>query len=166
MSYRCVICGQLHDDLPDMGADRPDGWWSIPEGERDQRILLTTDTCVIDKKDFFIRGVLEIPIHDFSRPFGFGVWVSQKPENFWMYIENFESEDIGPFFGWLCTRLSYYPVDTLGLKTMAHFRGKRLRPRIEVEPTDHPLALDQRSGIALSKAWEIVHHFMPTNEPK
>lgn len=47
------------------------------------------------------------------------------------------------------------------LKTMAHFRTNGLRPWIEVEPTDHPLAVDQCEGIRLAKAWEIVHFCEP-----
>ena len=34
-----------------------------------------------------------------------------------------------------------------------------LRPAIRVEPTDHPLAVDQRNGITLDKAWDIVHRY-------
>jgi hypothetical protein len=69
------------------------------------------------------------------------------------------SADIGPFFGWLCTRIAFYQQDTLLLKTFAHFRGGGLRPFIELEPTDHPLAVDQKNGIPLEKAWQIVHFF-------
>jgi hypothetical protein len=159
MSFRCTVCGQDHDDLPDIGADKPDPWFAVPAGERRRRIKLTSDTCVIDGKDFFIRGVLEISIHDYPRRFGFGVWVSQKRENFFTYLENSDSAAIGPFFGWLCTRIAYYPEDTRMLKTMAHFREGGLRPTIEVEPTAHPLAVDQRNGITLAKAWEIVHYY-------
>ena len=104
--------------------------------------------------------MLQIPIHDYPRAFGFGVWVSQKRENFFTYLDNFESDQIGPFFGWLSARLSYYPTDTTNLKAMVHFRGKKERPLIEAEPSNHPLALDQRNGITLGKAWEIVHHTM------
>jgi hypothetical protein len=159
MSYRCTVCGELHDDLPDIGIDKPDQWWSVPEDERDRRLEWTSDTCILDGEHFFIRGVLEIPVHDQPRRFGFGVWVSQKRENFYRYLANFDSSEIGPFFGWLCTRIAYYPVDTLLLKTRAHFRGGGLRPSIELEPTDHPLAVDQREGITLAKAWEIVHFY-------
>lgn len=159
MSFRCSVCGELHDDLPDIGWDRPDQWWDVPEEERDERIELTPDTCVIDGEDFFIRGVIEIPIHDRPEPFGFGVWVSQKRENFQTYLDNWDSSEIGPFFGWLCTRISWYEEDTLLLKTRAHFRGERLRPSIEVAPGEHPLAVDQREGISLAEAWEIVHHY-------
>ena len=161
MSYRCAICGQEHGGLPDVVMDRPDMWWDVPEDERDRRITCTTDTCIIDNEDFFIRGVIEVPIHDFSRAFGFGVWVSQKRENFETYVQNFDSAEIGPFFGWLCNRITFYKEDSLFLKTMAKFRGQEARPRIELEPIDHPLAVDQREGISLDKAWEIAHFYFP-----
>lgn len=159
MSFHCSVCGEVHDELPDIGSDRPDPWWNVAEEERDRRIELTSDTCVIDGEHFFIRGVIQIPVHGRSESFGFGVWVSQKRENFEAYVDAPESSEIGPFFGWLCTGISYYPEDTRLLKTYAHFRGGGLRPVIELEPTDHPLSIDQREGITLDKALEIVHFF-------
>jgi hypothetical protein len=159
MSFRCAVCGELHNDLPDIGADKPDPWWDVAEEERSRRIKLTSDTCVIDGEHYFIRGVIEIPIHDHPRRFAFGVWVSQKRENFLTYVQNPDSAEIGPFFGWLCTRVANYREDTLLLKTRARVRGSGLRPTIELEPTDHPLAIDQRDGISLAKAWEIVHFY-------
>lgn len=161
MSYRCSVCGETHEDLPHVGIDKPDHWWDVPEDERDRRVKLTTDTCVIDDEHFFIRGVIEIPVIGHPDNFGFGVWVSQKRENFQTYVENFDSDSIGPFFGWLCNRISYYEEETLFLKTMAHFRGASLRPGIELEETDHPLPVAQRHGITLEEAWKIVHFYMP-----
>lgn len=163
MGYRCSICGESHDDLPDIGLDKPDDWWSVPEDEREQRIELTSDTCVIDD-DCYIRGVIEIPIHDYPESFGFGVWVSQKRENFDTYLANFNSDDIGPFFGWLCTNIAYYEGGTQHLKTMAHFRGGNSRPRIELGSSDHPLAAAQREGISLGEAWKIVHFYLDDEE--
>jgi hypothetical protein len=159
MSFRCAVCGEMHDELPDIGADRPDPYWDVPEEERERRVELTEDTCVIDGEHYFIRGVLQLPVHDHPEGFGFGVWVSQKRENFEAYVQEPGSSALGPFFGWLSTRIEYYAVDTLLLKTMAHFRGDGLRPSIELEPTDHPLAVDQRAGITLQKALEIVHFY-------
>jgi len=157
MTYKCTHCGETHDDLPDLAADRPDAWWGVPEAERARRVKLSSDHCIIDGDAFYIRGVLDIPIHDYEHPLGFGVWVSQKKENFYNYVKNPETDEIGPFFGWLSTRIKYYEPGTLEIKTMAHFRVGNLRPWIEVEPTDHPLAIAQREGITLDKAWEIVH---------
>ncbi|MBA3875116.1 MAG: DUF2199 domain-containing protein [Anaerolineae bacterium] len=160
MSYQYHSCDKTHEGLPDIGADYPDHYWSVPADERDQRVELTEDTCIIDGEDYFIRGVIHIPVHGHERDFGFGVWVSQKKENFQTYLDNYDSGEIGPFFGWLCTRLMCYEEDTSLLKTMTHFRGGGSRPVIEVEPTDHPLALDQQNGISLKRAWEIVHLYV------
>jgi hypothetical protein len=159
MTFRCATCGKEHEDLPDLGVDKPDPWWDVPEDKRDGCIELTSDTCIIENEHFFIRGVIEIPILDHSESFGFGVWVSQKKENFYTYVEHFDSKDIGPFFGWLSTRLGYFEKDTFLLKTMAHFRGNGLRPRIEVEPTEHPLALAQLKGITYEEALRIVRYY-------
>jgi hypothetical protein len=147
-----------------MGFDKPDYYWGVPEEERNERVELTSDTCIIDSEDFFIRGVVEIPVHEYPEVFGFGVWISLKQENFASYLEHFDSIKIGPFFGWLSTSISYYKDETLSLKTMAHFRGAGVRPRIEVEPGDHPLAVDQQEGITLAKAWEIIHFFKAASE--
>jgi len=164
MSYRCLVCGELHEGLPDIGLDKPDYWWSVPEQERDRRVVLYgSDACVIDDEDFFIRGVIEIPVHSYPENFGFGVWVSQKRENFYTYLDNFDSDEIGPFFGWLSTNIDYFEVETLSLKTMAHFRGQNLRPRIELDSIDHPLAIAQRDGITLDKAWDIVHFYQDSS---
>ncbi len=157
MSYRCATCGQVHDDLPDLGYALPLYVQDIPEDEREQRVQLSEDLCSVDDEYFFIRGVIEIPIHDYPERFGFGVLVSQKEENFRRYVEHFDSAEIGPFFGWLSNEIAFYNESTLELKTMAHFQGQGLRPFIEVEPSDHPLSRDQQGGISLDKAWKIVH---------
>jgi hypothetical protein len=65
---------------------------------------------------------------------------------------------------WLCNRITYYEQETLFLKTMAHFRGEGLRPRIEMEATNHGLAVDQRTSITLQKAWDIVHYYSDSDE--
>jgi len=109
------------------------------------------------QNDFFVRGVIEIPVHDYEHEFGWGVWVSHKKKNFETYRQNFDRPSIGPFFGWLCTEINYYPETTLHLKTMAHYRGQGLRPSIVLDEADHLLYRHQRDGISLSEAWRIVH---------
>lgn len=126
---------------------------------KDPNSLLTDDLCVIEGRDFFVRGVIEIPVHDYEHEFGWGVWVSHKKENFEIYQARYDSVSIGPFFGWLSTEIDYYPVSTLELKTMAHYRGNSLRPRIVLGESEHPLYRHQRDGISLSEAWKIVHFY-------
>ena len=159
MPYTCVICGETHDDLPHVGSAAPAHWSEEFVDAPD--CLLTEDLCIIRGRDYFVRGVIEIPVHDYEHEFGFGVWVSHKKENFELYRERFDDpEGIGPFFGWLCTALPYYPRPTINLKTMAHYRGDGLRPMIEVKESKHLLSRHQRKGISLALAWKIVHECM------
>ncbi len=159
MSYACSICGKMHEGLPDIGHDKPAHYYDVSESERHKRIVLMSDTCELDGQHFFIRGVIEIPVLDYPEKFGLGIWVSLKKENYDIYRKNFDSSDIGPYFGWLCTHTTYYSEDTLLLKTRVHFQGNNQRPHIELEPSDHPLSIDQEQGITLDKAWEIVHYY-------
>lgn len=136
----------------------PDPWFAIPELERDRRAVLGSDQCIIDDKHFFIRGCLETPILDCKDPFVWGVWVSLSEASFARIGELWETEirdSEPPFFGWLCNELSVYP-STSGLKTKVHLRNKGGRPFVELEPTDHPLAVEQRKGIRLQRVEEIA----------
>ncbi len=56
-----------------------------------------------------------------------------------------------PYFGWLVTELPVYPESTLLLKTHVRTRAVGVRPLIELEPTDHPLAVEQREGITAER---------------
>jgi hypothetical protein len=148
--------------LPAFHADRPTPYWDVPEDKRDTDVFLTSDSCVIAGRFFFVRGLLEIPIRDANDFLTWGVWVSLKEENFLIWQDNYETmrrSHIGPFFGWLCTRLPIYP-DTMHLKTTVHLRDNQIRPRIELEHTEHSLAVDQRDGISLHRALEIVHELV------
>jgi hypothetical protein len=157
MSYKCATCGQTHDDLPDMAFRWPNQYFAVQEGERAARVKGNTDTCTIDKKAFFIRGVILIPILGTSGHLGIGVWVSQMPEDFQTYLNNYDSSEIGPFFGWLCNSIPFYKPDTWAMKIMAHFQGGNRRPVIQLEPSDHPLYLDYSQGITIDRAWSIAH---------
>ena len=122
-------------------------------------VYLTSDSCVIAGRFFFIRGCIDIPIIETDEQFTWGVWVSIKEENFFLWQDHYETtrrSHLGPFFGWLSTQLPVYP-ETLHLKTMAHLRDEGIRPYIEVEHSEHPLALEQHEGMTLDRALEIVH---------
>jgi hypothetical protein len=42
------------------------------------------------------------------------------------------------------------------LKTRVHSRNVGMAPYIELEPTEHPLAVEQRRGISPNRVWEIA----------
>lgn len=158
--YQCATCKEWHDG-PEFSyaAQAPDLYNDIPETERQHRCQLTPDTCIIDGKHHFLRGVIEVPIVGRDQVMVLGVWVSQSEASFAKVMAAWdkpEQASLAPTFGWLCTRLAFYP-DTEHLKTMVHQREAGLRPWVELEPTDHPLAVDQREGITLERAHEIDH---------
>ena len=155
--FKCTSCGEWHEGMPTFGADAPLYFYSVPAEERDGRCRLTSDTCVVDRQHFFIRGCLELPVHGAAEKFVWGVWMSLSEANFERFIAVFEESKrshIGPFVGWLSAELPLYP-STENLKTRAHLRDDGVRPFIELEPTDHPLAVEQRNGITVDRVAEI-----------
>lgn len=135
----------------------PDVW--DPSFESDQDCLLSSDQCVIKGQHFFIMGLIEIPVIGSQDVFSWGVWVSLSKDNFARALEVWNTEGREaekPYFGWLSTELTLYPESTTNLKTNAHTRPVGKRPFIELEPTDHPLAVEQRTGITQDRVREIA----------
>jgi len=162
--YKCSVCGQDHTDIPAFGAPAPALYYGIEESERKARCSLGTDDCVVDNEFYFIRALLHIPIHGVSQPFVWIVWVSQSPENFQRFVDTFHQShrsDLEPTFGWFSSALPGYP-DTLGLKSIVHFRDDLQRPLVELEHTNHPLAVEQREGITLDRAAILMHLCLET----
>jgi hypothetical protein len=164
-SYKCSCCGETHEGLPlDYGAKYPDYHLDIPPDERATRVRVTEDTCIVDNEFFFIRGVIEIPILDSEEHFGWGVWCSLSEKSFNRVIELGDAEDVEDepsFFGWLNTHLpeNIYP-DTLSLKTNVCLRNNNQRPFVYVQPSEHPLSVEQRDGITMARVQEIAEIIM------
>ena len=53
--------------------------------------------------------------------------------------------------------LKPYP-DTMNLKSRVHLRNHGHRPTIELEPTDHPLALEQRNDFGRSRCGNLCDY--------
>lgn len=155
--FKCTSCSEWHEGMPTLGARAPLYYYSIPKEEREERCALGSDDCVIDQEHFFVRGCLEIPVHGESELFSWGVWVSLSRVDFEQWIRVFDvpsRSHVGPFLGWLSAALPTYP-STENLKTRVHLRDNGIRPYIELEPTDHPLAIEQRNGISVARVAEL-----------
>jgi hypothetical protein len=104
-----------------------------------------------------------VPIIGHPDPFVWGVWISVAESSFKRILDLWNAEiddNEPPLFGWLCDIISCYP-DTHGLKTNVHLRSDGKRPFVMLEPTDHPLAIDQRTGISFGRVEEIVTALLP-----
>ena len=153
-----------------MKACRPSGspfrsrTLDIPAAQRKRRVRLEADTCVIDDRRFFVRGCLEIPVRRSRTPFVWGVWVSVSRTSFRQFQRLAGVADRShhrPFAGRLCSPPRPYP-DSLNLKAKVHLRDAGIRALIELEASDHRLAVEQRLGITRRRLSEIcslmIHH--------
>ncbi|MFF7588407.1 DUF2199 domain-containing protein [Kitasatospora purpeofusca] len=124
---------------------------------------LTPNQCVIKGREFYVHGLIEIPVRDTGETFSWGVWVSLGEPNFARAHDLWEDparEQEPPYFGWLVTELPVYPQSTLLLKTHVLTRAVGLRPLIELEPTDHPLAVEQREGITAERVRALADQLL------
>jgi hypothetical protein len=157
-SWTCRGCGQRHADLPFSYGTVAPAFWPDALADDDSSVL-DDEVCVINGAHFFVRARIVIPVRDAATDFDWGVWVSLSATNFarttdlWI-TEGREAEE--PYFGWLSTDLPVYEPTTLGLKTHVHTQPVGTRPLVELEPTDHPLAVEQRTGITVARVREIA----------
>lgn len=161
-SFKCTSCDEVHEGMPSFGAHAPLSYYEVPAEDREKRCHLGTDDCVIDDEFFFVRGCLEIPVIGEVEPFSWGVWVSLSEASYLEWVKCYESDKrshIGPFFGWLNAWIKPYP-DTASLKTNVHLRDDGIRPYIELQSTDHPLAIEQRVGITVERVAELYTQMM------
>jgi hypothetical protein len=146
----CPTCGSSLPDVPlCYGADAPWRQLSVAENEFSKRVELTGNQCIIDDKQFFIRGHIDIPVLDSTEVFSWSVWCSLSEKSFWHASKRWRKKsrvNDDPYFGWLMTCLPVYP-DTLHLETSLQPREVGRVPLVIVEQPEHPVAVEQRHGI-------------------
>jgi hypothetical protein len=156
--YTCRGCGEWHDELPlSYRTDAPDYWSDDLDADDDSDV--NADLCIIHGEHFFVQGNLNIEVTDTGETFQWGVWVSLSEENFQRMMKVWEEpgrESEPPYFGWLSTELPVYGTSTLQLKTNVHTNPVGEKPWIEIESTDHPLAIEARDGMTSARAQEIA----------
>ena len=165
-TFRCRCCGEKHPGPPlSWALEAPDEWSALTPSQRRSKGDLSSDQCIIDPDRFFIRGSLELPVVDGAGPFVWDVWVSLSETNFKRASDRWHDPnrtEEPPYFGWLCNSLPGY-AETLNLKSNVRTRQVGIRPLIELEPTEHPLAVEQRDGITMARVIEIAETAMHHN---
>jgi hypothetical protein len=158
-TWVCACCGKQFDTLPmSYAVLAPRNWFALPEAERATRAQLSDDLCTIDNSEHYVRGCIEIPIIGATGTFVWGVWASISEQSLRRIQELWSApiiEDEPPRFGWLSTWINGYP-EPKDIRCHVHIRAGTPRPRMELEPTCYPLAIEQRTGITLDRIKEIA----------
>jgi hypothetical protein len=165
--FTCSTCGEYHEEIPMcFGANYPDYYFSVPPEERADRIEINQNLCVVDKKQLFIRGRIEIPVTDSEETFCWKVWTSLSEANFikantlWNDPDRVQEP---PYFSWLQTVIPCYP-NTLNIRTLVHTQQVGKIPQVEVIEENHPLNTDQQNGIKMQQVIEIVESILHQEE--
>ncbi|MFT4074767.1 MAG: DUF2199 domain-containing protein [Asticcacaulis sp.] len=156
--WKCRTCGQKHDDIPTcFGIEAP--WRAfVSEQEFEQRVELTKSLCVVDGEHFFIRGHVEIPIIGHHENLAFSVWSSLSEESFVDVNEHWDDPNRAacpPYFGWLSSPITPYG-NVINLPLSVQSRKPDMVPLFTIRQAEHPLAIDQRDGIAIRRWHEIA----------
>jgi hypothetical protein len=157
MRWQCGRCGDWHDALPFSYGSDPPVKQSILARVRPGRF--GGELCRGGGSNFIYARVV-LPLIEAKETFEWTVWVSLSDANFartkklWT-THGRESEPA--YFGWFATELppGIYP-STRNLKTHVITQPVGIRPLVELEPTDHPLAVEQRTGITMDRAREFA----------
>ena len=108
----------------------------------------------------FILANIELPVVGGDDPFVWTCWFSLSEASFERMDRLWEEpgrEEQEPAFGWLSSALPTYVPSTIGLKARVHTRPVGERPWVELEPTQHPLAVEQRDGIPPERIIAVYH---------
>lgn len=171
LRWKCSSCEEWHiGPCLDFGYDAPHYWrkdfekvsrsaYMLPSTNRERRkTFLDEDYCAIDDRDFFVRGIINLPIIGTAETLRWGVWGSLSSENFETLLamdEDPKRTELAAMFSWLSTRIPEYP-DTLNLKMHAEIRQLGWRPNFELEPSDHPLSQEYHQGITPERVKKIM----------
>jgi len=165
ISFKCSKCEKIHEGIPIINFKAPLHYYSIKESERADRVKFNSDTCVIDKNAFYVKGVLELPIIGLEEKLSFNVWVDVSKENFLLYFKFPESENISfqsPIFGWFACEIDGFE-ECLNLKSKLLFQYTGLKPSVLLEPTQHPLSRAFYGGMSIEKTIEIIEFYTHVN---
>lgn len=161
-AFQCTCCHEIHEGSPSIAFKAPDQYVSLSSEQKTATGKLSSDFCTITNKegtDYFIRAILEVPIHGIADPFLWDVWVSLSEKSFQRYWDTYDEPVEGDgFFGWLCNTPAVYAS---GASRPADVRVQlgNQRPKVILhrsDPETDPFVLDQINGISVVRAQQLA----------
>lgn len=168
MSYHCNTCGAIHPERPTcFAAEMPVVVSQMSPSDRERRVELSSDQCILDDEHFFVLGTLDLPVRGSDEVIRWIVWSTlsrpsfERSSELWS-VEGRESEP--PYFGWLSNQIPGFP-DSLNIKLRVHTEPLGLRPRLEVLDEEHPLWDAQHNGVSSDQADDLIHVALYNDAP-
>jgi len=164
-AYRCSNCDEVHEGSPSFGFNEPLPYTWLSEDQK-AAAHLGNDLCTIPGEEgtnYFVRAVLEVPIHGVDEPFTWGVWVSLSEKSYNRYVDTYDDPVEGDgFFGWVCNEIGLYPYDkTRAADVLVQLGGMRPKLRLHSgDNEDDPLVIDQQNGISVARAQQLAEQAM------
>lgn len=167
-AFTCTCCGELHEGSPSFGFAEPAPYARLTDDEKATLAELSDDLCVIQHPEgaqYFVRAILEVPIHGVQEPFLWGVWVSASASSFERYLDSYEQPvDDQAFFGWLSNHIGVYPTQR-SRPANVYIQSDGTRPvvvlhRSEEGADSDALEVDQREGISIARAQALAERAM------
>ena len=118
---------------------------------------------MIDDRQFLVRGILLVPILGTSESFGWGFWSLIPPEKFRIVLRRWKEDasDEPVFEGTLSVDPPGYE-GLFGQAVTVQLGSLKSRPQFTFpNSSTHLLACEQRDGISLARAHEVVRVALP-----
>lgn len=163
-AFTCSCCDQVHEGSPSFGFAEPAPYTRLTQEEQSRMAELSDDLCIIHHPEgtqYFVRAILEVPIHGVEEPFLWGVWVSASASSFQRYLDSYEQpQQDKVFFGWLSNHIGLYPT-TQSRPADVWIQDDGTRPHVRLHRSDDgvdtdALVIDQHEGISIARAQELA----------
>jgi hypothetical protein len=161
---KCHKCGQYHDSHTiEVVFKYPDAYFDIPEEERSERVKKNDDICIIDEREYYIRGLLPIKTTLIKKKeYHWGVWVKVDADTYKIIYDNWDLENqdhITGLTGHLANDIKFYKR-TLNKEVSILLTGNKTRPKFHFINDKRLISL-QSEKIGNKDLIEMYHfHFV------
>ena len=155
---KCSHCGEAASSHQlDRAFGLPDVVFAMKGEERTKRAQGDTDIVVVDKKWFYIRGVVFLAVKDAERKFGIGFWAEVNRDVAIWYADHYaEDNTAAPQSKGRLANSFAAMGRTLDLPVIVSWGDKTSRPTFSVEDGGSRLYAEQRDGITMARVHELL----------
>ena len=159
----CPSCGTGHDEISgSIPVSLPTLVAAVALHERQDRVWCNDELCVLDDEHFFVYGSISLSVSDHpGKEFLWGAWAKVTDDDFFLFQDMLNDElrtGFHEFNGVLATDIPFYPP-TLDIAVTIQTQAFPNRPLFQLDGSNHPLAVEQKTGIPAQHVYRIRSWF-------